>query len=406
MDVSVLAPQVSWGTSPEQTVPVTGSPPDPAASETPGNSRQDREEPRPTWAWSPGVPVRDIRIDRVFIGSCTNGRLDDLRAAAEVVRGRRVADSVAAIVVPGSMSVRAAAEAEGLDKVFLDAGFEWRESGCSMCVGDERRPPDRRRALRIDLQPQLRGPPGQGRTHPPDVAANGRRRRPGRADRRCQRVSASMTDRIAAIPALLAEDNIDTDVIFPARFLLLLDRQGLGRYAFYERAGRGERFRSRPRALRRAPASLSRAATSAPGSSREQAVWALEDLGIRCVIAPSFGEIFFSPTAFATACCRSSLLPDDIARVDGRGPRRATVTVDLSCAVGSPAVRPRDEIRDLAAPQVGPAGRARRNRRDPQRRHDAVADHEAKAARDTPWVQIPGERMAALRRAISGDTGQ
>jgi 3-isopropylmalate/(R)-2-methylmalate dehydratase large subunit len=134
MDVSTIEPQVSWGTSPELTLPVTGSLPDPAASETPEIRRQF-EKSLTYMGLEPGIPVREISIDRVFIGSCTNGRLDDLRAAAEIVRGGRVADGVAAIVVPGSMSVREAAEAEGLDKVFLDAGFEWRESGCSMCVG-------------------------------------------------------------------------------------------------------------------------------------------------------------------------------------------------------------------------------------------------------------------------------
>jgi len=134
MDVSAIEPQVSWGTSPELTLPVTGEIPDPAAAGAPEVRRQF-EKSLSYMGLEAGLPVRGIPVDRVFIGSCTNGRLDDLRAAAEVVRGRRVADSVAAIVVPGSMSVREAAEAEGLDKVFLDAGFEWRESGCSMCVG-------------------------------------------------------------------------------------------------------------------------------------------------------------------------------------------------------------------------------------------------------------------------------
>jgi 3-isopropylmalate/(R)-2-methylmalate dehydratase large subunit len=83
----------------------------------------------------PGTPVEEIRIDRVFLGSCTNGRLEDLRAAADIVRGRRVADGVRAMVVPGSMLVKAQAEREGLDSVFRDAGFEWRSAGCSMCLG-------------------------------------------------------------------------------------------------------------------------------------------------------------------------------------------------------------------------------------------------------------------------------
>lgn len=134
LNVSGLAPQVSWGTSPELTLPVTGQIPDPASCGTP-QTRRKIEKSLSYMGLKPGTPVRDIRIDRVFIGSCTNGRLDDLRAAAQVLRGRRVAAGVAAMVVPGSMAVRQAAESEGLDRLFREAGFEWRQSGCSMCVG-------------------------------------------------------------------------------------------------------------------------------------------------------------------------------------------------------------------------------------------------------------------------------
>jgi 3-isopropylmalate/(R)-2-methylmalate dehydratase large subunit len=123
LDCASLAPQVTWGTSPEDVIGVDGLVPDakPAALEYMG--------------LQPGRPIAGTKVDRVFIGSCTNSRLPDLRAAAGVVRGRRVAPHVRAWVVPGSQRVKREAEAEGLDEVFRAAGFEWRESGCSMCVG-------------------------------------------------------------------------------------------------------------------------------------------------------------------------------------------------------------------------------------------------------------------------------
>jgi 3-isopropylmalate/(R)-2-methylmalate dehydratase large subunit len=132
-DVSGLTPHVSWGTSPEESAPIDGRVPDPDAE--PDEARRLRM--RRSLAYmdlAPGTAFQDIPIDRVFIGSCTNGRIEDLRLAAAVIAGRRVANGVRAIVVPGSAGVRLQAEAEKLDRVFLDAGFEWREAGCSMCV--------------------------------------------------------------------------------------------------------------------------------------------------------------------------------------------------------------------------------------------------------------------------------
>lgn len=133
-DASALAPYVSWGTTPEQALPITGSVPDPDAEQD-EHRRERMRKSLDYMALQPGTPLCDISVDRVFIGSCTNGRLEDLRSAAAVVRGHKVARTVDAIVVPGSASVRIAAEREGLHEVFLEAGFEWRDSGCSMCVG-------------------------------------------------------------------------------------------------------------------------------------------------------------------------------------------------------------------------------------------------------------------------------
>jgi 3-isopropylmalate/(R)-2-methylmalate dehydratase large subunit len=134
LDGSTLAPFVTWGTNPGQGLPLTSSVPDPAeiADE---HERSAAERALEYMALTPGTPLRDIAVDTVFLGSCTNGRIEDLRAAAEVLRGRQVADGVRVLVVPGSERVRLAAEDEGLDVVFKESGAEWRHAGCSMCLG-------------------------------------------------------------------------------------------------------------------------------------------------------------------------------------------------------------------------------------------------------------------------------
>jgi 3-isopropylmalate/(R)-2-methylmalate dehydratase large subunit len=133
VDVSKIAPQVTWGTSPEHVIAVTGNIPDPASAGDP-DKQKSMQAALDYMGLVAGVPLDQTKIDWVFIGSCTNGRLSDLRAAAAVAKGRRVSDHVRAWVVPGSENVKRQAEAEGLDRVFLDAGFEWREPGCSMCL--------------------------------------------------------------------------------------------------------------------------------------------------------------------------------------------------------------------------------------------------------------------------------
>jgi 3-isopropylmalate/(R)-2-methylmalate dehydratase large subunit len=128
-----IEPQVTWGTSPEDVVPVTGRVPDPAAAADAGK-RQSIEEALAYMGLKPGMAMRDVRIDKVFIGSCTNSRIEDLREVAALVEGRKVADGVQALIVPGSGLVKHQAEEEGLDKILRAAGFEWREPGCSMCL--------------------------------------------------------------------------------------------------------------------------------------------------------------------------------------------------------------------------------------------------------------------------------
>ncbi|WP_299439112.1 3-isopropylmalate dehydratase large subunit [uncultured Rhodospira sp.] len=133
IDAADIAPQVTWGTSPENVLPITAAVPDPAAESDP-NRRAAIERSLAYMGLTPGTRLTDIPVDRVFIGSCTNGRIEDLRAAAALAKGRKVADGVGAMVVPGSGLVKEQAEEEGLDRVFLEAGFEWREPGCSMCL--------------------------------------------------------------------------------------------------------------------------------------------------------------------------------------------------------------------------------------------------------------------------------
>jgi 3-isopropylmalate/(R)-2-methylmalate dehydratase large subunit len=134
IDASAISPMVTWGTTPGMVVEVTDSVPDPNALESPAD-RESAERALSYMALDPGTPMTEVPLDRVFIGSCTNSRVEDLREAAEFVDGRTVADSIRAMVVPGSQQVKLTAEEEGLHEVFRAAGFEWREAGCSMCLG-------------------------------------------------------------------------------------------------------------------------------------------------------------------------------------------------------------------------------------------------------------------------------
>jgi 3-isopropylmalate/(R)-2-methylmalate dehydratase large subunit len=166
IDASRVEPQVTWGTSPEMVCSIGGAVPDPAR-ERDAVRRAGIERALQYMGLTPGVPLTDIRIDKVFIGSCTNSRIEDLREAASIVRGRRVASSVRqALVVPGSGLVKAQAQAEGLDRVFLEAGFEWRQPGCSMCLGmnEDRLGPGERCASTSNRNFEGRQGAG-GRTH-------------------------------------------------------------------------------------------------------------------------------------------------------------------------------------------------------------------------------------------------
>ena len=169
-----ILPQVTWGTSPEMVVAITETVPDPA-KEADAVKREGMERALQYMGLTPNLPIQSIKVDKVFIGSCTNSRIEDLRAAAAVVKGRRVAPSVKlALAVPGSGLVKAQAEREGLDKIFVAAGFEWREPGCSMCLAmnADRLEPGERCASTSNRNFEGRQGPG-GRTHlvSPQMAA-------------------------------------------------------------------------------------------------------------------------------------------------------------------------------------------------------------------------------------------
>jgi len=175
IDAVSIEPQVTWGTSPEMVVAVDGRVPDPAA-EPDLVKRSGMEHALAYMGLDAGTPIVDIKVDRVFIGSCTNSRIEDLRAAAAVVKGKRVAPNVKqALVVPGSGLVKAQAEQEGLHEIFVEAGFEWREAGCSMCLAmnPDRLLPGEHSASTSNRNFEGRQGPG-GRSHlvsPPMAAA-------------------------------------------------------------------------------------------------------------------------------------------------------------------------------------------------------------------------------------------
>jgi 3-isopropylmalate/(R)-2-methylmalate dehydratase large subunit len=166
LDARDIRPHVTWGTSPEMVVSVADQVPDPD-KEKDGMRREGMERALQYMGLKPRTPITDIKLDKVFIGSCTNSRIEDLRVAAAVVKGRRIASNIrAALVVPGSGLVKQQAEREGLDRIFRDAGFQWREPGCSMCLGmnPDRLEPGERCASTSNRNFEGRQGPG-GRTH-------------------------------------------------------------------------------------------------------------------------------------------------------------------------------------------------------------------------------------------------
>ena len=173
IDAAALSPWVTWGTNPGQGAPLSGQVPDPASFDDP-SERVAAERALTYMDLAPGTPLRAVTVDTVFVGSCTNGRIEDLRAVADVLRGRRVADSVQMLVVPGSVAVAEQAEKEGLDRVFTAAGAQWRRAGCSMCLAmnaDKLRPGERSASTSNRNFEGRQGPGGRTHLVSPGVAA-------------------------------------------------------------------------------------------------------------------------------------------------------------------------------------------------------------------------------------------
>jgi len=321
IDAAEITPQVSWGTSPEMVVSVTARVPDPER-EKDDVKRSGMERALEYMGLKPNTPISDIRIDKVFIGSCTNSRIEDLRAAAEVARGKRVASNVRlAMVVPGSGLVKAQAEREGLDKIFLAAGFEWRDPGCSMCLAmnADRLEPGERCASTSNRnfegrQGQAGAPIWSVRRWPPPP--------PSRATSSTCAPCANQESVMQAftvhegLVAPLDRENVDTDLIIPKQFLKSIKRTGFGpnlfdelRYLDHGEPGMDNSRRplnpdfvlNQPR-YQGATILLARQNFGC-GSSREHAPWALQQYGFRAVIAPSFADIFFNN------CYKTGLLP-------------------------------------------------------------------------------------------------
>ncbi|KAK6356664.1 3-isopropylmalate dehydratase [Orbilia javanica] len=358
IDSKDIAPTVSWGTSPQDVVAISGKVPDPKDYEDPVK-RAGIERALEYMGLEPNTPMEDIQIDKVFIGSCTNSRIEDLRAAARIVKGKKLAANVKrAMVVPGSGLIKKKAEAEGLDQIFSEAGFEWREAGCSMCLGmnPDILSPKERCASTSNRNFEGRQGAG-GRTHlmspvmaaaagitghladirkldgfdasaaPPDKPQVS----VGSDHEQDAATNQDYDDKTSDIPtgenlhaeggaggsaagfppftvlkgvvAPLARANVDTDAIIPKQYLKTIKRTGLGvalfdqwRYLPNTDHVENPEFVLNQQPYRNSKILVVTGPNFGCGSSREHAPWALLDFGIKCIIAPSFADIFFNNT--------------------------------------------------------------------------------------------------------------
>ena len=340
-----IIPQVTWGTSPETVIPVTGTVPNPD-DEKDAAKRAQMERMLSYMGLEAGQKIEGTKVDVVFIGSCTNSRIEDLRAAAAVAKGRKAAEGVRVLVVPGSGLVKKQAEEEGLAQIFTDAGFEWREAGCSMCLGmnPDKLKPGQRCASTSNRNFEGRQGPG-GRTHLLSPAMAAAAAVTGKIDR-C--AGAELMDKFTTLtahrraaergqcrhgqdhPGAVPEDHqahgarqepvrglrYNADGSENPDFVL-----NQGKYRHAEILVAGDNFGC--------------------GSSREHAPWALKDFGLRCVVAPSFADIFYNN------CFKNGILPialpEEICaklRDDAAMGSNAKLTVDLARQV---VVRPNGE---------------------------------------------------------------
>eukprot|EP01064_Diplonema_japonicum_P025958 TRINITY_DN3737_c3_g1_i1.p1 TRINITY_DN3737_c3_g1~~TRINITY_DN3737_c3_g1_i1.p1 ORF type:complete len:716 (+),score=213.28 TRINITY_DN3737_c3_g1_i1:23-2149(+) len=315
-----IAPQITWGTSPEMVVPINGKIPQVQDGET-DQQKASIANALKYMGLQGGELIEGIAIDKVFIGSCTNGRIEDLRAVAEVVKGQKVANNVHALVVPGSGLVKQQAEEEGVADVLIDAGFDWREPGCSMCLGmnDDKLNPEERCVSTSNRN--FEGRQGaRGRTHlaSPGMAAvaaiTGKISDVRKSQRRqCstaageQRIGMSAFTTLTGKAVPIKRVNIDTDIIIPKNHLKTIKRTGLGKFCFepirYNNDGSPNMEFPLNAPEYKGGSILVVGENFGCGSSREHAPWALLDLGVKCMISTSFADIFYNN------CFKNGMLP-------------------------------------------------------------------------------------------------
>ena len=457
IDGKDIIPTVTWGTSPEDVIPITGAVPDPETFATEAKKAAGRRMLE-YMGLQAGTPMEEIVVNKVFIGSCTNSRIEDLRAAAHVVQGKKIAANIKrAMVVPGSGLVKTQAEQEGIDQVFTDAGFEWREAGCSMCLGmnPDILSPQERCASTSNRNFEGRQGAG-GRTHlmspvmaaaaaivgkladvrkladyttSPHVQAS---ITPASSEKAHidERVTTDAHERevigdqpedtephtntsvsgsggnvssaglpkflnLKGIAAPLDMANVDTDAIIPKQFLKTIKRTGLGTALFpalrYNADGSDNpSFVLNQEPYRQAKILVCTGANFGCGSSREHAPWALLDFGIKCVIAPSFADIFFNNTF------KNGMLPiaignkDHIDAIADEARAGRDVEIDL----------PNQIIKNAAGDTICPFDV------EEFRKHclvnglddigltmqmeDKITEFEKKMTRDTPWLDGSG----------------
>lgn len=374
-----IAPSVTWGTSPQDVVPITGVVPNPADISDP-NRAATMKRSLDYMGLTPGTPLEGLKIDKVFIGSCTNARIEDIRAAASIAKGKKVQPGVYAMVVPGSGLVKAQAEAESLDKILIEAGFDWREPGCSMCLAmnPDKLEPGERCASTSNRNFEGRQGAG-GRTHLvspamaaaaavtghfTDVRKLSASPIPESNDKIFEELinamekshptinkppamitntasvgtTASTSDpfktftKINGIAAPLPIQNIDTDMIIPKQFLKTIKRSGLGVAAFNDMRYDAQGVERPDFVLNQEPyrsASIIVAGDNfGCGSSREHAPWALRDFGIRAIISTSFADIFYNN------CFKNGILPIKLSSAEveilmNDAKNKRSLTIDL-----------------------------------------------------------------------------
>lgn len=456
-----IIPTVSWGTSPQDVVPITGVVPGPEDFKD-ENKKQACERSLKYMGLTAGTKMTDIVLDKVFIGSCTNSRIEDLRIASHIVKGQKVSSNIKrAMVVPGSGLVKKQAEAEGLDKIFTDAGFEWREAGCSMCLGmnPDILSPGERCASTSNRNFEGRQGAG-GRTHlmSPAMAAAAAlvgkladvrnlagyeqalpsAKKAGTDIQQPPQVEDPESDidmeklldlpvdkqgntvrtgapsgatgmppftQLRGIAAPMERSNVDTDAIIPKQFLKTIKRAGLSKGLFYAWRFNDDGSLNKDFVLNQEPYTKAKIlVVTGPnfgcGSSREHAPWALLDFGIKCVIASSFGDIFFNNT-FKNGML-PLVLPDQEAlqRIAAEAKAGREIEVDLESQT----------VKDAAGNTLG------KFQTDEFRRHclinglddigltmqqeEKVANFERRRTEETPWLDGSGYLSRHRRDAV------